>query len=337
MSDSIIPAGLLRSLSYSIPIDGVIRTGSIVLRGGKRLPQQDDEFTITTKYNEDGAWVPHLIDEALREHHAQGAEGKLRRIPIVIAFDMPELTINEQFAAFTRQGRPLCVGDGCSARRRENGHVAPVDCAGPDDCAFGAQNRCDAFFRLIVQIDHPQAQGQHFILRSGSINAVSDCRTTLESLKHLYGGLAGLPMWLTLEAKSSAMSNQSVFWHASLRPRLPLIESARVLKEFQNVERQAGLNRTAFEQVLLALRANGAFADPGDNGDQIEDLILGRFAGLIDGDSVQSTESRRPSSMVSIAEAVEQLAQRLRRGASNDAPAAMESVLHAQTSASVER
>lgn len=284
MPESTFPIGLIKGLTYSVPVDGAIRMGHLVQREDRRLPAKDDQFTITRKFKDaSGNWAPHPLDDALREQYGEDdASGgkKLRRIPLRIAFDTPSLSISEQFCAFNADGRPLCVGDGCKARRRDlaTGKVAEADCRGPDGCEYGQANRCDAFVRLLVQIDHRDAAGCHFILRSSSINAVTDCRTVLESLAAMFGGLAGLPMWLTLEAKSSTLSGQSTFWHASLRPRFgELCEGARLVQSRRQLESEAGINRPGYEAMLLALRNNGAFAETGEDAAQMEDLLTARF------------------------------------------------------------
>jgi hypothetical protein len=284
MSESLTPAGLISGLTYSVPVDGVIRMGYVVKRQDRRLPAKDDQFTITRKFKDaSGAWVPHSLDDALRTEFGEtegNGEKKLRRIPVRIAFDNPSLSISEQFAAFNTDGRPMCVGNGCKAKRRDGatGAVVEVDCPGPDGCDYGHANRCDAFVRLLVQIDHPDAAGCHFILRSGSINAVTDCRTVLESLATMFGGLSGLPMWLTLEAKSSTLSRQSTFWYASLRPRFgDLFEGAKLIQSRRQLEAEARMNRAGYEGMLMVLRNNGAFGETGEDAAQMEDLLIARF------------------------------------------------------------
>lgn len=279
------PTGLLNGLTYSVPIDGVIRMGRVVVRGDRRLPAKDDEFTVTRKHKDDtGAWARHALDQVLREKYGEvqpDGTKKLRRIPVKVGFDLPNLSITEQFAVFSREGRPVCVGNGCTGKRRDpaSGNVGEVNCPGPDACPFGRENRCDAFVRLMVQVEEADLGVCNLILRSGSINAVTDCRTVLESLSKLYGGIAELPMWLTLEAKSSSLSRQSTFWYASLRPAFAsLQEGARLIKGRREADQAVGMDRGAYEAMLVTLRNNGSFAETGEDSDQIEDLIVARFS-----------------------------------------------------------
>lgn len=285
------PSGLLNGLTYSVPIAGTIRLGRVVTRNNKRLPEKDDQFTVTLKHKEPGTgqWAKHPIQDLLVERHGTSVNGagdestaqsKLRKIPIKIAFDNPNLSLSEQYAVFNRDSRPMCVGNGVTAKRRDinTGIVSETPCAGPDACPYGIEFRCDAIARLIVQIDDESTADDFFILRTGSINAVSDCRTVLESYSKLFGGLAELPMWLTFEAKSSSQSMQTTFWFASLKPRFKgLAAGGMLLKKRRESDLEVGLDRQAYEDALMALRNNGSFAEHAEDVDQFEDLIVGRF------------------------------------------------------------
>ena len=48
------------------PVIGRIAIGKVVERNGKRLPEKDDEFTITTQVQNRAGWVLHPMDAALR-------------------------------------------------------------------------------------------------------------------------------------------------------------------------------------------------------------------------------------------------------------------------------
>lgn len=301
---------LIKGLSYAFPTSGTIRLGSTytVKRQGKevRLPMKDDEFTLTIKVKDEaGQWVRHPLDAQLREKHGVDVpredgttERKLRRIPVQLAFDHPDLTMAEQYAAFSPQGVPVCVGNGDVARRRQSeGVVSEVKCPGPRYCQFGKANRCDAFMRMLVRVEGQRETDPPFILRTGSVNSVSENRATLEHWHTMYGGrLAGLPFVLVLDAKQSSMSLQSVFYYARLEPAFPdLAAGAQALKAHREVEQDVGVNRAAAEERLLALRANGAFADDASGDEaQFEDLIAGRYSDEVDGEHRTLTVAARP-------------------------------------------
>lgn len=68
-----------------------------------------DQFTLTSQIQTREGWLPHPLDEQLRE----GQGGKLRRIPIRLLFNDPDLNLRAEYSLFDRNtARPLCVGDG---------------------------------------------------------------------------------------------------------------------------------------------------------------------------------------------------------------------------------
>ena len=54
------------------PVIGRIAIGKMVERNGKRLPEKDDEFTITTQVQSRAGWVLHPMDAALRSQPING-------------------------------------------------------------------------------------------------------------------------------------------------------------------------------------------------------------------------------------------------------------------------
>lgn len=290
---------MLPGLMYGFPIEGVIRNGAV----DGTEPVALDEFILTTKIKDAaGEWVRHALDQKLRDQHGVDVGGtkKLRRIPIVVPFDSTVLTLHEQYAAFSPEGRALCVGDGNRAKRRilltnGNYNVETCACPGSRSCGFGQANRCDLLMRLKVRIDGQSDMDGLFILRSGSINGVTESRAFLEHLRAMLGDrLAGVPLWLTLEPKQSAASNQSIFWHVSLRPRFEsLVDEALAMKQRLGAEVEAGLCRETAEKRLLALMGNGAFADDAeDDAAQFQELLSARFVNAgSDGDHVVTVTS----------------------------------------------
>ena len=57
---------MIQGLMMTPPVVGRIAIGKMVERNGKRLPEKDDEFTITTQVQSRAGWVLHPIDAALR-------------------------------------------------------------------------------------------------------------------------------------------------------------------------------------------------------------------------------------------------------------------------------
>lgn len=48
------------------PILGRISIGKVIEKNGKRLPEKDDQFTITSQIQSKEGWVKHPLDEQLR-------------------------------------------------------------------------------------------------------------------------------------------------------------------------------------------------------------------------------------------------------------------------------
>lgn len=62
---------MIKGLMITPPVIGRIAIGKVVERNGKRLPEKDDEFTITTQVQARGQWILHPLDEALRQAASQ--------------------------------------------------------------------------------------------------------------------------------------------------------------------------------------------------------------------------------------------------------------------------
>ena len=107
---------MIKGLAITPPVIGRISIGRMVEKNGKRLPEKDDQFTITTQIQTREGWLPHPLDDALRQE-VQGK--KLRSIPVTLPFNDPDLNLRAEYTFFERRsGRPLCSGDGEICRRR---------------------------------------------------------------------------------------------------------------------------------------------------------------------------------------------------------------------------
>lgn len=62
---------MIKGLMITPPVIGRISIGKVVEKNGKRLPEKDDEFTITTQVQQRGQWVLHPLDEALRQSQSE--------------------------------------------------------------------------------------------------------------------------------------------------------------------------------------------------------------------------------------------------------------------------
>jgi hypothetical protein len=122
---------MLKGLALTPPVIGRISIGKVVEKNGKRLPEKDDEFTVTSQVQLKDGWVNHPVDETLRK--APGA--KLRSIPVRLLFDDPDLNLRANYTCLTgTTGRPLCVGNGETCRRVTAAGMQTLPCPAPEAC-----------------------------------------------------------------------------------------------------------------------------------------------------------------------------------------------------------
>ena len=109
----------------------------VVERNGKRLPEKDDQFTLTSQVQNREGWLLHPLDEVLR----QQTGGKLRSLPVRLLFNDPSLNLRADYNLFDRStGRPLCVGNGETCRRAGQNGIETLPCPGADTCRFAVVN-----------------------------------------------------------------------------------------------------------------------------------------------------------------------------------------------------
>lgn len=57
---------MLKGLAITSPLLGRISVGKIVEKNGTRLPDKDDQFTITSQVQGKDGWLLHPLNEELR-------------------------------------------------------------------------------------------------------------------------------------------------------------------------------------------------------------------------------------------------------------------------------
>ncbi|MHA7881561.1 MAG: recombination directionality factor, partial [Saccharospirillum sp.] len=104
---------MIKGLAITPPVIGRISIGKVTEQNGTRLPKKDDQFTLTTQIQGRDGWLPHPLDDELKE---QGK--KLRTLPIRLLFNDPDLNLRAEYSFFDRKtGRPVCMGDGQQCKR----------------------------------------------------------------------------------------------------------------------------------------------------------------------------------------------------------------------------
>lgn len=250
---------MLKGLSITPPTVGRISIGRMVEKNGKRLPQKDDQFTITSQVQMGEGWVLHPLDEKLRKE----AGGKLREIPVRLLFNDPALNLRAAYSLFDREtGRPVCVGNGETCRRTTKAGTEVLPCPGPDVCAF-AKGACKPYARFNVVIGDDDALGS-FVLRTTSYNTIRTLAARMEYFRAASGNLlACMPLELKLRGKSTTMSFHTPIYYVDLvvREGKSLEQAVAEAKELDAQRKTAGFDQAALDEAARKGFANGTFEE----------------------------------------------------------------------------
>ncbi|KZZ28670.1 hydrolase or metal-binding protein, partial [Alcanivorax sp. HI0083] len=208
---------MIKGLAITPPVIGRISIGRVVEKNGKRLPEKDDQFTITTQIQTKEGWLPHPLDEALRK---KTQSSKLRSIPIALPFNDPDLNLRAEYTFFERKsGRPLCAGDGEACRRHTDKGLESLPCPSPDLCDYGSHGLCKPYGRLYVQIGDDDELGC-FVFRTTGYNSIRTLAARLRYFHAISGGnLSTLPLELKLRGKSTTQSHRTPIYYVDLTLR----------------------------------------------------------------------------------------------------------------------
>lgn len=240
---------MIKGLAITPPVIGRISIGRVVEKNGRRLPEKDDQFTLTTQIQTREGWLPHPLDAELRE---QIDNGKLRSIPVTLPFNDPDLNLRADYTFFDRKsGRPLCTGDGEKARRiTQDGIQYPV-CPTPEHCEFGAHDLCKPYARLYVQVNDEDSLGC-FVFRTTGYNSIRTLVARLRYYQAASGGhLAALPLALRLRGKSTTQSHGTPIYYVDLTTRdgQPLEQAIEAAQQLAESRQQKGLDQEALDKA----------------------------------------------------------------------------------------
>lgn len=265
---------MIKGLAITPPILGRISIGRMVEKNGKRLPEKDDQFTITSQIqSKDSGWVKHPLDDQLR---AKAQNQKLRSIPVRMIFNDPELNLRAEYSLFDRQtGRPVCVGNGETCQRLTSQGVEQHPCPSPDLCSMAQGGQCKPYGRLHVNLDESDELGT-FIFRTTGFNSI---RTLAARLSYYHaasnGLLSCLPLQLTLRGKSTTQSYRQPVYYVdlTLREGVDLKQAIQSAKEIDQQSKSSGFNQEALDHKARQGYANAVFEmDSGDGVDVIEEF-----------------------------------------------------------------
>ncbi len=256
---------MLKGLSITPPVLGRISIGKVIEKNGKRLPEKDDQFTITTQVQSKDGWLPHPFDEGIRK--AQG--GKIRSIPIRLLFNDPDLNFRAEYSLFDRNtGRPLCVGDGENCKRQSAEGIKSLPCPSPDGCPLAQGGACKPYGRLNVAIGDDDPLGS-FIFRTTGFNSIRTLSARLQYFQAVSGNkLACLPLELRLRGKSTRQSHGAPIYFVDLTTRsgMTLAEALAEARETDAVRQVAGIDQAALDHAARIGLANGAFEESEEEG-----------------------------------------------------------------------
>ncbi len=267
---------MLKGLALTPPVVGRISIGRVVERNGKRLPEKDDEFTLTTQTQTRDGWVLHPLDEQLRQAQAQAqpssrkgdAKVKLRQIPIRLLFNDPDLNLRASYCLFDRNtGRPLCVGNGETCRRSTIDGMQSLTCPAPEACEL-AERGCKPFGRMNVHLGEEDELGS-FVFRTTGFNSIRTLATRLKYFQAVCGdNLATLPLELRLRGKSTQLSHGTPIFYVDLTVRTgsTLTEAISQAKAEAQVRQDAGFSQAELDRAAREGLAQGAFEESVEEG-----------------------------------------------------------------------
>ena len=277
---------MIKGLAITPPIIGRISIGRIVEKNGKRLPEKDDQFTLTTQVQNRDGWLLHPLDEQLRQEQTTN-NGKLRTIPVRLLFNSPELNLRAEYSLFDRQtGRPLCVGNGDTCQRYTPQGIQQLPCPSPEACDLARTGHCKPYGRLHVIVNDEEDIGT-FIFRTTGFNSIRTLAARLSYYQAISGDLlACLPLQLKLRGKSTTQSHRSAIYYVDLilRDNHTLADALQQAKILNQQRLEMGFQQQALDQAAEAGFNNAQFEF---SEEEIPELLEEFYPNADDDNSVQ--------------------------------------------------
>lgn len=251
---------MLKGLAITPPVLGRISIGKVVEKNGKRLPEKDDQFTITSQVQSRDGWLLHPLNEELRN----GQDGKLRSIPIRLLFNEPDLNFRADYSLFDRAtGRPLCIGNGETCKRLTKDGIQSLPCPSPDGCSLAQGGACKPYGRLNMVIGDDDPLGS-FVFRTTGFNSIRTLAARLQYFSAISGNrLACLPLELRLRGKSTRQSHGTPIFYVDITVRngLSLEDALLEAKQLEETRQAASFDQSALDHAARQGFNNGAFED----------------------------------------------------------------------------
>ncbi|HBO9053361.1 TPA: hypothetical protein L5D50_000822 [Pseudomonas aeruginosa] len=259
---------MLKGLAITPPVLGRISIGRVVEKNGKRLPEKDDQFTITSQVQSKDGWLLHPLNDELRKSQ----EGKLRSIPIRLLFNETELNFRADYTLFDRQtGRPLCVGNGETCKRLGKDGIQSLPCPSPDGCSLAKGNACKPYGRLNVVIGDDDPLGS-FVFRTTGFNSIRTLVARLQYFRAISGDrLACLPLELRLRGKSTRQSHGTPIFYVDITVRsgMAVEEALHAARQLDESRQAAGFDQAALDAAARQGFGNGTFEEDSEDGGSV--------------------------------------------------------------------
>jgi hypothetical protein len=263
---------MLKGLALTPPVIGRIAIGKVVVKDGRRLPEKDDGFTVTSQVQGRDGWITHPLDETLRKAPA----AKLRQIPVRLLFDAPGLNLRANYSLFDRKtGRPLCVGNGESCRRSTPSGMQTLPCPAPEGCELARGGLCKPCGRLNVRIagtGTDRGYGDElgsFLFRTSGFNSIRTLSARLNYFHAVSGGLLStLPLELRLRGKSTTQSHRAPIYYVDLTVRegMSLADAVNAARTEHDVRKASGFDQAALDEAARQGFAQGVFEESEEEG-----------------------------------------------------------------------
>ncbi|WP_338475681.1 hydrolase or metal-binding protein [Pseudomonas khavaziana] len=266
---------MLKGLAITPPVLGRISIGKVIEKNGKRLPEKDDQFTITSQVQAKDGWLLHPLNDELRKGH----EDKLRSIPMRLLFNEPELNFRADYNLFDRQsGRPLCVGNGETCKRATQDGMQSLPCPSPDACPLAKGGACKPYGRLNVLIGDDDPLGS-FVFRTTGFNSIRTLAARLHYFQAISGNrLACLPLELRLRGKSTRQSHGTPIFYVDITVRsgMSMEEALLAARQLDEARQSAGFDQASLDSAAKHGLGNGAFEDSEEDGDAVIEEFYSR-------------------------------------------------------------
>lgn len=256
---------MLKGLALTPPVLGRISIGKVIEKNGKRLPEKDDQFTITSQVHSKDGWLLHPLNDELRK----GQDDKLRSIPVRLLFNEPELNFRADYTLFDRQsGRQLCVGNGETCKRVTQDGMQSLPCPSPDACPLAKGGACKPYGRLNVLIGDGDPLGS-FVFRTTGFNSIRTLAARLHYFQAISGNrLACLPLELRLRGKSTRQSHGTPIFYVDITVRsgMSVEEALLAARQLDEARQSAGFDQASLDCAAKHGLGNGAFEDSEEDG-----------------------------------------------------------------------